>query len=306
VTAHTGPLAGAALRQEWAPAPSWWSSAARRFVRQRVALPAAIVLALLVLAAVAAPLVAPHDPNLPFRRDGLDPRGLPVGPSGAFWLGTDGLGRDLFSRLVFGARISLGIGIAATGLAVLAGLLVGGLAAMAGGWLDTLLMRFVDLVMSMPSLLVILLFVAITGPSLTITIAVIALLGWTYPARVFRAEILSVREREFVLAARAVGALPRRIFLAHVLPQILPLIVVYISLGVPAAIFAEAGLGFLGLGVPPPAPAWGTMVQTGTSYYRASPQQVLFPGAAIVVTVVCFNLVGSGLRDALDPTVNAR
>lgn len=264
---------------------------------------AAGAVALLVLVALFAPIIAPHDPAQQFRRDGLAASGLPVGPGAKFWLGTDGLGRDMFSRLVFGARISLGIGLSASLLSVLIGVMVGGTAAMAGGSIDTALMRFVDLVMSMPSLLVILLFVAIIGPSIWITIAVIVLLGWAYPSRVFRAEILSVREREFVAAARAIGAGPGRIFVNHILPQVLPLMIVYISLGVPNAIFAEATLGFLGLGVPPPDPAWGGMIQTGTAYYRAAPMQVLIPGGAIVATVIAFNLVGSALRDALDPTI---
>lgn len=303
VAVRTASLAQLPAEREVTPTAAWWVVAVRRFARERLALVAAGLLLLLVLVALLAPLVAPHDPAEQFRRDGLTPAGLPVGPSAKFWLGTDGLGRDMFSRLIYGARISLTIGLVASTLAVLTGVLVGGLAAMAGGWVDSLLMRFVDLVLSLPTLFIILLFVSITGPSVTMTMLVIALLGWTYPARVFRSEILSVREREFVLGARAIGATPARIFRAHILPQILPLILIYVSFGVPGAIFAEATLGFLGLGVPPPAPAWGGMIQTGTSYYRAAPAQVLLPGVAIVMTVISFNLVGSGLRDALDPTV---
>jgi peptide/nickel transport system permease protein len=220
-----------------------------------------------------------------------------------FWLGADGLGRDMFSRLLYGARISLGIGVTASALAVSIGLLVGSVAAMARGWVDTLLMRFVDIVMSLPTLLIILLFVVIVGPSLGITILVITLLGWTYPARVFRSEVLALRDREFVVAARCLGLPPQRVFFSHVLPQMLPLVIIYFGLGVPSAIFTEATLGFLGLGVPPPAPSWGGMINTGTAYYRASPLQIIIPGIAIVLTIVCFNLVGTGLRDALDPTV---
>lgn len=296
-------LAGSGAQREQRATRSWWLESAHRFRRQRVATAAGGVLGVLVLVALFAPLIAPHDPAAQFRRDGLTAAGLPLGPTAKFWLGTDGLGRDMFGRLVFGARISLAIGFVASSLAVLTGVLVGGVAGMAGGWVDTLLMRFVDLVMSLPTLFIILLFVILVGPSLTITITVIALLGWTYPSRVFRSEVLALREREYVVAARMVGALPSRVFLRHVLPQILPLIVIYIGLGVPGAIFAEAALGFLGLGVPPPAPSWGGMINTGINYYRASPVQVLFPGAAVVATVICFNLVGNGLRDALDPTV---
>ncbi len=301
--AMAAPLASALGEREARSSRAWWVESLVRFAHQKVAMAAAGVLVVLVLVALFAPAIAPHDPAEQFRRDGLNDFGLPVGPSAKFWLGTDGLGRDMLSRLVFGARISLGIGLVASLLSVLIGVLVGGSAAMAGGAVDSVLMRFVDLVMSLPSLLVILLFVAIVGPSVWITITVIVLLGWTYPSRVFRAEILSVRERDFVGAARAVGAGPGRIFFNHILPQVLPLLIVYVSLGVPGAIFAEATLGFLGLGVPPPAPAWGGMIQTGTSYSRASPAQVLLPGAAIVATVICFNLVGNALRDSLDPTV---
>jgi peptide/nickel transport system permease protein len=296
-------LARPTTKRERRVARSWWLESAARFRRQRVAALAGGALVLLVLLALLAPLIAPHDPAEQFRRDGLTAAGLPLGPTAKFWFGTDGLGRDMFSRLLFGARISLAIGFVASSLAVLTGVLVGGVAGMAGGWTDTLLMRFVDLVMSLPTLFVILLFVILVGPSLSVTIAVIALLGWTYPSRVFRSEILALREREYVVAARMVGALPSRVFLRHVLPQILPLIVIYIGLGIPGAIFAEAALGFLGLGVPPPAPSWGGMINTGINYFRASPAQVLLPGAAIVATVICSNLVGNGLRDALDPTV---
>lgn len=285
---------------------SWWVAAAQRFMQQRISVIAAAGLLLLVLAALAAPLLAQHDPSEQFRKDGLTAAGLPVGPSAQFWLGTDGLGRDMFSRMLYGARVSLGIGIVASCLSVLIGVLVGGSAGMAGGRIDTLLMRFVDLALSLPTLFIILLFVTIFKPSLWITIAVITLLGWAYPSRIFRAEVLGLREREFVTAARCLGLNKLRIFTHHVLPQILPLIVIYVGLGVPGAIFAEAGLGFLGLGVPPPAPSWGGMINTGTLYYRSSPLQIILPGLAIVATVVCFNLVSSGLRDALDPTVREK
>ena len=166
-----------------------------------------------------------------------------------------------------------------------------------------LLMRVVDVALSLPTLFIILMFVAISKPGLGITILVIALIGWAQPSRVFRSEVASLREREFILASRSLGVSPMQIFTRHVFPHLIPLIVIYISLGIPAALFAEASLSFLGLGVPPPQPAWGAMVQEGIAFYRASPAQIMMPGAAIVLTVVCFNLVGSGLRDALDPTV---
>ncbi len=285
---------------------SWSRLAFQRFVDQHVALAATIILVILCLMAVLAPFIAPYDPVQQFRKDGLDAAGLPVGPNAHYWLGTDGQGRDMLSRLIWGARISLGIGIAASSFSVLIGLLMGSVAGMAGGALDAVLMRFVDIVMSLPGFFVILLLVALFRPSLWITIMVITLLGWTYPARLFRTEVVALRERDFILAARCLGIPEPQIVMRHILPHLVPLAIVAIGLGVPGAIFAEAGLSFLGLGVPPPAPAWGGMIQFGTSYYRSSPLQVLLPGAIIVTTVVCFNLVGAGLRDALDPTMRRR
>jgi len=276
--------------------------AARRFLRNRVSVFAAAVLFVIIVASLLSPIIARHDPDKQYRREGLR-AGMPIGPTDQFWLGTDGLGRDMFSRLLYGARVSLGIGLAASALAVVIGVLVGSTAGLLGGWVDAMLMRIVDVVISLPSLFIILLFVSIYKPGLFITIAVIALLGWASVSRVFRAEVIAIRERDFITAARSLGASLPHIFGKHILPHLMPLILVSIGLSVPAAIFAEASLSFLGLGVPPPTPTWGGMMQTGIQYYRLSPAQVLLPGMALVTTVVCFNLLGSGLRDALDPSM---
>jgi ABC-type dipeptide/oligopeptide/nickel transport system permease subunit len=188
---------------------------------------------------------------------------------------------------------------------VMFGMVWGSTAAMAGGRIDNLMMRTVDVMMSLPALFVILLIIVVLQQrSIWVTIFVIVITSWTYPARVFRAEVMSLRQRDFITASRSLGARPLHIFLNHMLPQVLPLIVIYVSLGVPGAIFTEAGLSFLGLGVPPPTPVWGGMIQEGRNYYRAAPMLVMLPGLAIMFTVICFTLVGNGLRDALDPTVN--
>jgi peptide/nickel transport system permease protein len=285
---------------------TWWQDAWARFLAQRVAVAGACILLLLVLAALLAPWIAPYDPLQQFRKEGLSPLGAPLPPNGRFWLGTDGLGRDLLSRLLYGARISLGIGLSASGLAVLLALLMGGVAGFAGGKVDFGIMRFVDLVMSMPTFFVMLLLVVMLEPGAWVVIVVISLFSWTYPARIFRSQILTVSQREFILAAQATGIARPRIFLRHVLPHVLPLVIVYLALGIPSTIFAEASLSFLGLGVPPPAPSWGTMIQDGMAYYRAAPWTAIFPGLAIMLTVVSFNLVGAGLRDAMDPTRKGR
>jgi peptide/nickel transport system permease protein len=283
------------------PAVSWWGDVWRRFRRQRVALVAAVILLVLMLLALTAPVIAPHDPAEQFRRDGLSAVGEPLGPNARFWLGTDGLGRDLLSRLLWGGRISLAIGVSATTIVMLTALLVGGTAGFAGSKTDFFLMRLVDLMISVPQLFVMLLLVVILQPGAWVVVLVVSLFGWPYPARVFRSQILSLKEADFVLAARSLGVPEWRIFLRHVLPHLLPLVTVYFALSMPSVIFAEASLSFLGLGVPPPTPSWGSMIQDGLQYYRAAPWLVLFPGLAITLAVVSFNLVASGLREAMDP-----
>jgi peptide/nickel transport system permease protein len=285
---------------------TWWGDVLRSFWRQKLPVAAGVLLLLMALAFVFAPQVAPYSPIRQFRREGLGPLGQPLPPNARFWLGTDGLGRDMLSRLIWGGRISLGIGFLASGIAVLIGLLVGGLAGFVGGRADFLIMRFVDLMMSIPTFFLLILLVVLLKPSVWVVTIVIALVSWTYPARLFRSQILTTREQAFILAARCLGLPSNRIFLRHVLPHLLPLMIVFLALGIPTTIFAEASLSFLGLGVPPPAPSWGSMIQDGVEYYRAAPWVVLFPGLAIMITVVCFNLLGTGLRDAMDPTRRGR
>jgi len=281
---------------------SWWGEVWQRFFQQKTNAVAAFVLLLLIALSICAPWVAPYDPIEQFRREGLTELGAPRAPNATFWLGTDGVGRDLLSRILWGGRISLGIGIAASGAAVIVALLVGGVAGYTGGKVDFLLMRFVDLMMSFPTFFLMLLLVTMLRPGVWVVIVVIAVFAWAYPARIFRATMLSIKQQDFVLAARSVGVQDHRIFVQHLLPHLLPLVIVYTALSIPNTIFAEASLSFLGLGVPPPTPSWGTMIRDGMNYYRFAPWVTLYPGIVIALTVISTNLVGAGLREAMDPT----
>ena len=279
----------------------------RRLKRDRVAMFGAILVALLVFVAIFAPLIAPHDPAEQFR-DGLTPNGQPMpstimnGGGTRFILGTDANGRDLLSRIFYGARVSLMVGVLANLLAVSIGITIGMAAGYLGGWVETLLMRFTDIMMAFPTLLLAMTLVAILKPSLWIIIVVIGLVYWTWIARVVYSQVLSMREREFVTASRALGASRRYIILYHILPQMVPTIIVWGTLGVATNVMLEASLSYLGIGVQPPTPSWGGMIQQGQSYYRSAPWLVIYPGLAIMITVFAFNLLGDGLRDALDPT----
>ena len=280
----------------------------RRLRRDRVAMFGAVLVGLLILVALFAPFVAPHDPSEQFR-DGLTPDGQPV-PSTLFrsqggtefLLGTDANGRDLLSRIFYGAQVSLTVGVLANLLAVTLGIIIGMTAGYLGGWVETLLMRFTDIMMAFPTLLLAMTLVAILKPSLWIIIVVIGLVYWTWIARVVYSQVLTLREREFVISSRALGASRRYIILHHILPQLIPVIIVWGTLGIATNVMLEASLSYLGIGVQPPTPSWGGMIQQGQSYYRAAPWLVIYPGLAIMITVFAFNLLGDGLRDALDPT----
>ena len=273
----------------------------------------AVVVAILIVLAAGANVLAPYDPNLAIRGTGLTPGGDPVGPSGEFWLGTDRLGRDYWSRLLHGARTSLTVGIGANVVATVVGTLVGSVAAFAGTVVlgrgrtrialpvETLLMRFTDVVLSLPALLLAIALVAISGPSLFLVTVVIGGLLWTATARVVYGRMRLLRELEFVVAARALGASSFRILWRHVLPHVVSLIVVYATLGIAGAVLFEAALSFLGVGVPPPAASWGVMISEHASYYRTDPRLLILPGGAIMLTVLAFNLLGDSLRDAIDP-----
>ncbi len=276
-----------------------------RLARRPLALLGLLIIALTVAAAIAAPWIAP------FGRDeqlfeGLTIEGAPMPPGGAFLLGTDLLGRDLVTRILYGARTSLVIGVVANGIALLIGTLVGVTAGYFRGWLGTVLMRFTDLMMAFPALLLAIALAAIFSPSLWIVALVIALVNWVQVARVLYTETTSLAEREFVQAERAIGAGTGRILLLHVLPHLLPTIIVYGTLGISTTVLLEATLSFLGIGVQPPQPSWGNIIFENQTYFQAAPWLVFFPGVAILLLALAFNLVGDALRDVLDPTQRGR
>jgi ABC-type dipeptide/oligopeptide/nickel transport system permease subunit len=251
----------------------------------------------LVLMAIAAPLVARHDPV------GVDLIRSLEGPSATHWLGTDIQGRDVWARLVYGARVSLTVGIASQGIALLLGLVLGLLAGYYGKWLDELVMRLADVTLAFPTLLLLIALVAALQPSLTIVFVTIGLVGWAGMARLVRGQVLVVRELEYVQAQRALGANDARIITRHVLPGVVAPVVIASTLGIAGAIMAESSLSFLGLGVQPPTPSWGAMIADGRDLYqlRTAPWTSLSPGLAIGAAVLGFNLLGDALRDAMDP-----
>lgn len=245
----------------------------------------------LVGIAVFAPWLSPFDPL----KAVADSFGDPFPPGARHWLGTDELGRDVLSRLLYGARISLFVAVVATSLTLLIGVTIGLCSGFFGGWVDTLLMRATDVVLSFPALLLAIALAALFQPGLTSILVVIAVVSWTGVARTVRGEVLTVRERDFVAAARALGATPLRLMLHHVLPNVLPTIIVMGALSTSGTVLLDAGLSYLGLGVPVPTPSWGRMISDSQTYYRLAPWLMICPGVAIVYAVVAFNFLGYGL-----------
>ncbi|WP_327632755.1 ABC transporter permease [Kribbella sp. NBC_00482] len=281
-----------------------FSLALRRLRKDKVAMISLVVIVLIVLMAVLAPVFAAvtgHPPNEQYRDIGLTPDGLPRGPNGTFWLGTDDLGRDILVRIAYGARISLLVGVIATAITVVIGVVLGLAAGFLGGITDTVLARLIDVVLSVPFLLVAIALVSVTGPSLTVTVLVIGCFSWASVARIVRGQVLSLREREFVEAARSLGAGDRRIMFVDVLPNVIAPVIVYTTLLIPVVIVTQATLSFLGLGLPPPTPDWGGMISESQNYYTTAWWFILFPGLALLVTTLAFNLFGDGVRDAFDP-----
>ncbi|HSH75383.1 MAG TPA: ABC transporter permease, partial [Longimicrobiales bacterium] len=276
---------------------SQWDLAVRAFSRNRTAVAGLIVIVALYLIALLTPLIAPYDPA--FQGDLLTERY--VGISATHPLGTDQFARDILSRLLYGTRISLLIGFVAVSISVTIGTLLGAIAGFVGGAIDGAIMRFVDMVISFPRLVLLITIIALFEPSIFLITAVLGLTLWPSTARIVRGEVLSLREREFVQAARALGYSKRRIILRHLIPNALAPVIVAATLGIGNTIVLEAGLSFLGLGVQPPTPSWGTMVADGRNVLLNAWWLSTFPGLAIVFTVLSFNLVGDGLRDALDP-----
>ncbi|MGN8021090.1 ABC transporter permease [Phyllobacterium sp. 22229] len=277
----------------------------KSMLRQPSAMFGLIVVALVVLLALGAPLIAPYSPDDQMF-DGLSLEGAPLPPSAQFLLGTDTLGRDLFSRLLFGARTSLIIGLVANGIAVGIGLMVGILSGYLRGPIGGLLMRFTDLMMAFPALLLAIVLAALLHPSLWIVAMVIALVNWVQVARIVYTETRGLVERDFILAERSLGAGHLRILFVHILPHLMPTAIVWGTLGIATTVLLEATLSFLGIGVQPPQPSWGNIIFESQSYFQAAPWLVFFPGAIILLTALSFNLVGDALRDILDPTQRGR
>lgn len=259
-----------------------------------------IVLAI-IFVTIFAPWVAPYDPAEQFF-DGLTLDGMPLSPNGTYWLGTDLLGRDLFSRLVYGARTSLLIGLVANGIAVGIGSLLGIIAGYAGGVTATVINRFTDLMMAFPALLLAIALAAIFAPSLWIVALVIALVNWVWVARVVYSQTASLRKSEFIEAVRSLGAGWPRILFVHIVPHLVPTMLIWATLGISTTVLLEATLSFLGIGVRPPTPSWGGIIFECQSYFLDAPWLVFFPGIAILGVALSFNILGDALRDALDPT----
>jgi len=265
-----------------------------------LALTGFIIIATILLLALFAPLIAPYDP------DSIDVKAILLAPSQHHLMGTDGLGRDVFSRMLFGARISLLVGIVAVGIATAIGIVLGAISGYYRGWVDVVIMRLVDVMLSIPTFFLILAVIAFLTPSIWNIMIVIGLTSWMGVTRLVRAEFLSLQGREFVLAAKTLGAKDFRLIFTHLLPNSLTPIIVSSVLGVASAVLIESGLSFLGLGVQAPQASWGNILTDGKVYIQFAWWLSLFPGFAILLTVLGYNLLGEGLRDALDPrTSNA-
>jgi peptide/nickel transport system permease protein len=271
------------------------ASSLRYFSKNRLAAAGGALVAAVFILSVFAPLLSPHDPSA------IDIKSILTGPSLAHPFGTDDLGRDVLSRMIWGARVSLKVGFSAVGIATLIGILLGALAGYYGGVLDGMIMRAVDIMLTLPTIFLILAVIAILEPSIWNIMVVIGLTSWMEPARLIRAEFLSLKEREFVVAARAIGASDARIIFRHVLPNGLSPILVSATLGIGGAILIESALSFLGLGVQPPTPSWGSLLASGKDNIEIAWWLSAFPGLAILLTVLGYNLLGEGIRDALDP-----
>ncbi|MDD4357235.1 MAG: ABC transporter permease [Smithellaceae bacterium] len=265
------------------------------FYKNKLALTGCGIVILLFAVSFLAPVIAPYDPGA------IDLKNVLAPPSAEHWFGTDQLGRDVLSRMIWGARISLKVGFVATGLAILIGMIMGAVAGYYGGWIDAVIMRFVDIMLCFPTFFLILAVIAFLEPSIWNIMIVIGLTGWMGVTRLVRADFISLRERDFVRAARSIGASDARIIFIHILPNALASILVAATLGIAGAILTESALSFLGIGVQPPTPSWGNILTAGKDNIDIAWWLSLYPGLAILITVVGYNLLGEGIRDASDP-----
>ena len=283
------------------PSRTLWSDAWRRLKRNKLAIIAAVWILFIVIVALTADLWVPQTLGSPTEIDSASMAQMSrLSPSLEHPFGTDTLGRDVLCRVIYGARISLAVGVLATAISTVLGLIAGALAAYNGGWWDTIIMRTADIFLAFPYTLFVIAMLAVIGPGIQNVFIAIGILGWPSIARVFRSAILSVKENDYVDAARAMGASNARIIIRHIFPNSVASVVVYATMNIGGAILTESALSFLGMGVVPPDPSWGIMIQDGQTYLATEPWLMIMPGIAILTTVLAFTLLGDGLRDALD------
>ena len=284
-----------------APSRTLWGDALNRLKRNKLAVIGACWILFMVIIAVTADLWVPQTLGSPTAIDSTTmTANSRLAPSWEHPFGTDTLGRDVLCRVIYGARISLAVGVLATAISTFIGLIMGAMAAYNGGWWDTIIMRFADVFLAFPYTLFVIAMLAVIGPGIQNVFIAIGVLGWPSIARVFRSAILSVKENDYVDAARAMGASDARIIVRHIFPNSVASIVVYATMNIGGAILTESALSFLGMGVVPPDPSWGIMIQDGQTYLASQPWLMIMPGIAILTTVLAFTLLGDGLRDALD------
>ena len=276
---------------------SLWQDARRRLLRNKAAVLSMVLLAIVALLAIFAPLVSPHA----FDEIFWDRISAPPDPAAGFFFGTDGNGRDLFVRTLYGARVSLAVGIAATAVSLVIGIVWGATAGFLGGKTDEVMMRIVDVLYSLPFMFFVIILVVVFGRHIVLIFVALGAVEWLTMARIVRGQTLSVRKREFIEAARAAGVPSSRIILRHIVPNVLGPVIVYVTLTVPEVIIIESFLSFLGLGVQEPYTSWGVLISEGAGQMESAPWMLIFPAAFLAVTLFCFNFIGDGLRDALDP-----
>ncbi len=285
---------------------SQWQLTWRRLRSDKVAVTAMITIVVMVGLAIAAPAIAAlvhHPPNIAYPNTGENAVGNPVGPfTNGFWLGTDDTGRDLLVRILYGARISLFVGLVTTAIATVAGVAVGLIAGYFGGFVDTILARFIDAVLAFPYVVLALALAVVLGPSLAVIIGVITFFSWAGISRIVRGQTLSLKEKEYIEAARSLGAGPFRIMFIDILPNLLAPVLVLATLYIPAAVVFEATLSYLGLGIQPPTASWGNILAAAQNFYQVAWWYTVFPALALLITTLAFNLLGDGIRDAMDPT----
>ena len=274
---------------------SFYHDAFVRLKKDKIAVVCLVFVVILALSAVFAPLLAPYDPSY------QDTANILSGPTKDHWMGTDEYGRDILSRIIYGTRVSLSVGLIAEAIAVTIGVLLGSVAGYYGGWVDTVISRIIEIFASFPHILFAIVIMFVLGTGVINVFIAIGFVGWTGVARMIRAQVLQLKEKEYVEAARAEGGRDFQIIFRHLIPNCLSTIIVIITMEIPSDIMYEASLSFLGLGVQPPDASWGEMISTARAYLRTNPTYSIFPGVALVLTVLAFNLLGDALRDALDP-----